>query len=161
MYPNTANRHSFKFPPDRLLHLRGTIPENELAYPTDLDIDNEHNMVVLKRGLTTGLTFGRGNNIRSVTRYYFSNNPGEEFSWEWAIPPYDSKSSGFSSAGDSGSIVVDGRGRIGGLLTGGTRGDAVFRPSCDITYATPITFLLDRMAMHGIHRPNIHVALTA
>ncbi|KAJ7917485.1 hypothetical protein B0H13DRAFT_2441821 [Mycena leptocephala] len=41
-----------------------------------------------------------------------------KISREWAILPFDTKSGPFSDVGDSGSVVVDGQGRIGGLLTG-------------------------------------------
>ncbi|KAI9460356.1 hypothetical protein F5148DRAFT_1286879 [Russula earlei] len=60
---------------------------------------------------------------------------------EWAILPYDSKSGQFSDRGDSGSIIVDGLGRIGGLLTGGG--------------ATPFFWLLPRIQAGGF--PNAHV----
>ncbi|KAI0797796.1 hypothetical protein C8Q75DRAFT_801713 [Abortiporus biennis] len=40
---------------------------------------------------------------------------------EWGIYNYDNNSGVFSAPDDSGSIIVDGLGRIGGLLTGGAR----------------------------------------
>jgi hypothetical protein len=83
-------------------------------------------IIVLKRGRTTGLTVGRGNNVFSYIRRYI------------AILPFDSKAGDFSAKGDSGSVVVDGAGRIGGLLTGGG-GDT---DSTDVTYVTPINFVL-------------------
>jgi len=58
--------------------------------------------------------------------------------------------------GDSGAVFVDGRGRIGDLLTGG----AGVMHSLDITYATPISFL-KRMQENGLHRPNVSPTLTA
>jgi len=59
---------------------------------------------------------------------------------EWPIYPYDSKSGPFSDLGDSGAVIVDGHGRIGGLLTGGS-GKMGFE--FDITYATPISFIVE------------------
>jgi hypothetical protein len=53
-----------------------------------------------------------------------------EISKEWAILPRDSKSGVFSAEG---AVIIDGRGRIGGLLTGGTG----VTDSTDITFATP------------------------
>ena len=94
-------------------------------------------VIVLKRGRVTGLTVGRANNIRSYTRNYFDGNE-PEVSKEWAILPFDNKSGPFSARGDSGSVIVDGGGRIGGLLTGG----AGTTLSSDVTYATPIDFVL-------------------
>ena len=53
------------------------------------------------------------------------------------ICSYDSDSNAFSKRGDSGSVIVDGRGRFGGLLTGGTG----LTESIDVTYATPFFWL--------------------
>jgi hypothetical protein len=69
---------------------------------------------------------------------------------EWAILPYDNKSGPFSAPGDSGSVIVDGLGRMGGLLTGG----AGIADSYDITYATPISFLMQSIKANGY--PNAH-----
>lgn len=63
------------------------------------------------------MTVGRANNIFSYTRVYSGNITG--VSKEWAILPFDNRSGPFSDKGDSGAAVVDGHGRIGGLLTGG------------------------------------------
>ena len=120
---------------DHLLRLEGTIPVNDM-YSGPIK--------VLKRGAATDLTIGRANNIESYTRSYFKD--GERISREWAILPYDFDSGAFSAPGDSGAAVVDGRGRIGGLVTGGCQ---------DITYATPVDFLLKCMAEHGLHCPYI------
>ena len=75
--------------------------------------------MVIKRGNTTGLTVGRANGLRSFTRHDGSN---EKVSREWAVLPFDSKSDPFSAESDSGSVIVDGIGHVGGLLTGGTHG---------------------------------------
>jgi hypothetical protein len=56
------------------------------------------------------------------------------------VLPYDTKSGAFSAAGDSGAVIVNGLGRNGGLLTGGTNYNLT--ASSDITYATPITFII-------------------
>ncbi|OCH84906.1 hypothetical protein OBBRIDRAFT_815290 [Obba rivulosa] len=120
MYPNPRNAHSFTYPDDRLLKIKGTIPDDEMRHPTALD-------------------------------------QNAETSKEWAILPFDSKSGPFSAKGDSGSVIVDGLGRIGGLLTSG----AGATPFSDITYATPISFLLKRMQENGLHEPNVNPVLTA
>ncbi|KAJ7813636.1 hypothetical protein B0H13DRAFT_2293953 [Mycena leptocephala] len=85
---------------------------------------NEACIMVIKSGNATGLTIGRANDICSRP---------------------------FSDVGDSGSAVVDGQGRIGGLLTGGAGAAA----SLDITYATPVTFLLRRLKENGFS-PNLY-----
>jgi len=112
--------------------------------------------MVIKRGNTTGLTVGRANDICSHACNYYDCDKAET-SKEWAIFPFDSKSGAFSAKGDSGSVIVDDLGRIGGLLTGG----AGAMPSSDITYATPISFLLKRMQDNGLCKPNVSPVLTA
>ncbi|KAH9983972.1 hypothetical protein BJV77DRAFT_1146038 [Russula vinacea] len=59
------------------------------------------------------------------------------------------KSGVFSTLGSSGSIIVDGRGRIGGLLTGGAG-----KESLDISYATPFSWLFPRNKNSGL--PGAH-----
>ncbi len=155
MYPNPQNPSSFKYPNDRLLKLQGTILDKDMRHPPELDQNGEPCLMVIKRGYGTGLTIGRANNICSYSRYYEDGKA--ETSKEWPILPFNSTSGVFSKGGDSGSVIVDGRGRMGGLLTGGTAG---FMPSSDITYATPIGFLLRRMRERGL-KPNINPVLTA
>ncbi|PWW72935.1 hypothetical protein C7212DRAFT_359997 [Tuber magnatum] len=128
MFPNPQNRHSFKYPINRLFKVQGIITEKEIHEPTMLDQNYEPCLIVMKRGNTTGLTIGRANNVSS-------------FSTEWAICPYDKKSGPFSEPGDSGSSVVDCLGRLGGLITSGSGAT----DSTDITYATPITFIMDSL----------------
>ena len=61
----------------------------------------------------------------------------------------DSKSDIFSEPGDSGSIVADIRGRVGGMLTG-----VLVRPNpSDMTYATPFWWLLKRIQASGLPTP--------
>jgi hypothetical protein len=58
---------------------------------------------------------------------------------EWAILPLNEKFGTFSALGDSGSVVVDGTGRIGSLLTGGSS----ITDSIDVAYVTPICIVLE------------------
>ncbi|KAI0272413.1 hypothetical protein BC834DRAFT_921886 [Gloeopeniophorella convolvens] len=132
MYPRIDAPSSFKYPDDRLLQLRDPIPEDLMRNPDMLDQDGESCLLVIKNGNTTGVTIGRATGVFSFVREYFNNNT-QQTSMEWAILPYDNKSGVFSAPGDSGSIIADGRGRVGGLLTGG----AGKTESSDITYATP------------------------
>ena len=130
---------NFDFPMiDRLLRLRGTIADDEMRRPTTYDKNGDPCIMVLKRGRTTGLTVGRGNNVFSYTRKYFGDHSA--VSKEWAILPFSNKSGAFSAQGDSGSVVVDGAGRMGGLLTGG--GGTTGTGATDVTYVTPIDFVL-------------------
>ncbi|KIO03705.1 hypothetical protein M404DRAFT_15684 [Pisolithus tinctorius Marx 270] len=144
MYPDFRNRTHFKYPADRLLRLHDTISVDETRRPQMVDQDGEKYIMVLKNGGKTGLIIGRANGVFSYTRYYFENSPGI-ISKEWAILPADSKSVPFSALGDSGSIIVDGSGRIDGLLTGG----GGTTETSDITYATPISFNLERLRAFG------------
>jgi hypothetical protein len=156
LHPNLRNAHSFTYPSDRLLMLKDIIPDEEMRHPTAVDHDDEPCLMVIKRGNTTGLTVGRANNIFSYTRHYYDE---AKTSKEWAIFPFDSKSCAFSDRGDSGSVIADSLGRIGGLLTGGA--GATGTPSSDVTYATPISFLLKRMHDRGVRKPNVNPVLTA
>jgi hypothetical protein len=149
MHPHPTNPRSFSYPPNRLLKLQGTISTAEMHSPRMLDQNGEPCLMVIKRGSATGLTIGCGNNILSYTRHYFKDAEPQT-SMEWAVLPYDKKSGPFSTEGDSGAVIVDGLGRIGGLLTGG----AGLTDTLDITYATPIDFLKQRIALKF---PNAHL----
>ncbi|KAI6142940.1 hypothetical protein BKA82DRAFT_4376803 [Pisolithus tinctorius] len=144
MYPDFRNRTHFKYPADRLLRLHDTISVDETRRPQMVDQDGEKYIMVLKNGGKTGLPISRANGVISYIRYYVGNSPGI-ISKEWAILPADSKSVPFSALGDSGSIIVDGSGRIDGLLTGG----GGTTETSDITYATPISFNLERLRAFG------------
>jgi hypothetical protein len=163
MSPELGIPSSFEYPLDRLLRLNGTIPEKEMRYPTTHKQNGDPCLIVLKRGNGSGLTIGLANDVFSYSRNY-DDNGNAVTSKEWGILPLDSKSRAFSVKGDSGSVIVDGRGRMGGLLTGGC-GQSEVRGSppsldLDITYATPINFLLKRMHENGLANPNINPVLT-
>lgn len=154
MYPNVKNPPSFTIPHDRLLMLKGRIPHNELFQPRDLDGNEQPCAMVMKRGAATGLTVGRASGFESYVRYY---KPYEELrgkiSKEWCILP--SNNTRFSDEGDSGCVVVDGQGRIGGILTDGA--SASDKADTDVSYVTPIDFILDRMRLHGLE-PTLYPA---
>ena len=130
---------SFKCPPNRLLPLQGIIEEDELYSPQTFDMDGKRCLPVIKNGFN-GVTIGRATGIKSVVSSS-PDNRSKKPSMEWAILQYDSRSGPFSDSGDSGAIIVDGKGRIGGLLTSGTCGSES-RP--DVTYATPFYWILQR-----------------
>ncbi|KAI9436542.1 hypothetical protein F5148DRAFT_1371945 [Russula earlei] len=118
--------------------------------PDTIDSAGDKCLFVVKHSITTGVTIGRANGVFSFVREYFPNQT-HQTSKAWATLPYDGKSGQFSDHGDSGSIIVDGLGRIGGLLTGG--GGKTGLP--DVTYATPFFWLLPRIQAAGF--PNAHV----
>ena len=139
MYPHPDTRKIFRYPLDRLLKLQGVLKG-----------DGERCFLVLRNGAATDLTIGHATGIFSYVREYFSDGANQT-SMEWAILPHDQKSGVFSAAGNSGSIIADTRGSIGGLLTGGS-GAA---ESIDITYATPFFWPLERIKANGF--PNAHL----
>ena len=141
---HSGNAHSFVYPDDHILKLKGMIPNEEMHHP----------MMVIKRGVASGVTIGYANDIRSFVRY--NEHAYGQTSKEWAIFSFGHNSGAFSKAGDSGSVIVDGLGRLGGLLTGGTKDSK--SPENDITYATPMGFILRRMEENGLHKPQILTA---
>ncbi|KAK0214038.1 hypothetical protein IW262DRAFT_292361 [Armillaria fumosa] len=138
---------NFKYPNDRLLKLRGTITDEEMGHPAMLDENDEPCLVVMKSGRTTGVTIGRASGAVSFVRECVDGAGDYRISKGWAILPYDVESGSFSSPGDSGSVVVDGCGRVGGLLTGGA--GAKDTSDVDVSYATPIGFLLESIRANG------------
>ncbi|GBE88164.1 predicted protein [Sparassis crispa] len=144
MFPNPENRHAFEYPTNGLFKVQGIISDEEMRRPTILDQNDDPCLIVMKRGNTTGLTVGRANDILSYVRNYFDDGDTQT-SKEWAIFSYDDKSGPFSDEGDSGSGIIDCLGRLGGLLTGG---DGVTEYS-NVTYATPISFILDSLKANG------------
>lgn len=151
MYPRPEAGTTFKYPTDRLLKLQGVIPEDKLRHPDMLDKDGEPCLIVIKSGLTTGVTIGRASGVFSYVR-----KPSNETSMEWSILPYDNDAGVFSAPGDSGAIIVDGQGRIGGLLNGGTsKGE---HP--DITYATPFAWLFPRIQANGFPDAHLYPVMT-
>lgn len=156
IYPNSWATGPFHYPFDRLLRLNGTIPIEELRHPAAYDEHGETSLVLIKRGSTTGVTVGPANTLCSYVRHDCDAGT-TKISKEWPVFQPDCRSGPFSEPGDSGSVLVDGRGRTAGLLTSGAGTASVF----DITYFTPISFLLERMQHFGIREPNINPDLTA
>jgi hypothetical protein len=81
----------------------------------------------------------------SFVREYFDDGSNQT-SKEWAICPYDHESGAYAAPGDSGAVVVDGQGCISGVLTGSS-GSVT---DSDITYVTPISFLLESIKANGV-----------
>lgn len=158
MFPHPANPPSLEYSGDRLLKFYGTIPDEEMWKPSPRTFDHANDpciMMVFKRGYAPDLTVGRLNTIRSFTRVYFKGQPGQ-MSKEVAVLPRNSESGPFSSPGDSGSTVIDGMGRIAGLLTSG----AGVTDVSDCTYLTSINFLVKRMLEYGL-KANLFLSLIA
>ncbi|KAI5796327.1 hypothetical protein DFH27DRAFT_112451 [Peziza echinospora] len=137
MYPREDGPTTFKYPDRRLLRLHGMISEELMRAPDMLDHNDDMCLLVIKNGNSTDVTIGRATGIFSFVR----DDDSSKESMEWAIYNYDSKSGVFSAPGDSGSIIVDGLGRVGGMLTGG----AGKTETSDVTYATPMWWLWPRI----------------
>jgi hypothetical protein len=56
--------------------------------------------------------------------------------------------------------TVSGRRQLGRRLTIGASSGSGFMDTTDITYVTPAAWLLQDIANHGIHKPNVTPALT-
>lgn len=83
------------------------------------------------------MTCGVANEVESYVPTYFSKNSCLE-SKEWAILGFDKCFSPFSDGGDSGVLMVDAEGRMGGMLTGSSG----FSAKIDVTFATLMVALL-------------------
>ncbi|EGN92456.1 hypothetical protein SERLA73DRAFT_191106 [Serpula lacrymans var. lacrymans S7.3] len=140
-FPRDDANWSFTYPNDRLLPLVGTITDQQMHHPDMFDSNHEPCLLVVKSGNSTGTTIGRANGVFSVVREYYAHDMNiNQTSMEWGIFSYSEGSGVFSEPGDSGSIIADIKGRIGGMLTGGSGTDKV-----DMTYATPFWWLLERI----------------
>ena len=99
---------------------------------------NKPDFIVIKDGPATGLTVGCLTGMES----FVCNSAGRE-SVELAVYNFSFKDKPrvFSAEGDSGSLVIDGLGRMVGLLHAGTGQ----REDVDISYATPMYWLWPRI----------------
>ncbi|KAI0027327.1 hypothetical protein K488DRAFT_61930, partial [Vararia minispora EC-137] len=149
MHSCDNDKPTFKYPNSRLLFL-DIITEGRMRDLDVLDHDNEACLLVIKKRNATDITIGRATGTFSFVR----DDVTSQESMEWTIYNYDRKSGVLSVPGDSGSIIVDGLGRIGGFLTGGTgRTETSY-----VTYATPMRWLWPRIKQHF---PYTHLYPTA
>ncbi|CAK7232075.1 hypothetical protein SCUCBS95973_008139 [Sporothrix curviconia] len=138
----------FIFPPDGQMRLKGVIPPREiLGGPISHSLvttrRGDERLIVLKRGRSTDLTAGVALDVESVVRTSFGDEP--MISSKWTIidirqakpDPNKQKLPLFSETGDSGAIVFDLRGRVGGMITVGTSATQRAIRGYDLTYATP------------------------
>src|SRR5947209_1502627 len=116
---------------NKSLKLEGCIPDDDMKHPKMTDMNDEPCLIVAKRGPITGLTWGRANEVKLVRRI----DP-EVTSKEWCVVGLAGQP--FSAKGDSGSILFDLKGRIGGIMTAG----AGLTNRVDTTYLTPMDWLL-------------------
>lgn len=105
-----------RLPSEGLFRTKGFVTEEQLANPELLDINGELCLAVLKDGCASDLTFGRYAGLESNV----CNKTGVR-SVEITVYNYDNQGKPFSSKGDSGSLIVNGKGEIVRLLHSGTR----------------------------------------
>ncbi|KAK0477396.1 hypothetical protein IW261DRAFT_1566300 [Armillaria novae-zelandiae] len=140
MHSHPKGRSSFKYPIGGLLQVQGIPKEEEIRHPTLLDANSEECLIVIKNGKSIGVTIGRGTGIASFVREYLEDGI-KSTSMAVAIHPYSHKDGAFSAPEDSGSVVVDGHGRIVGLLIGGSG----TTNSTDVTYLTPYFWIEEQI----------------
>ncbi|OHE92526.1 hypothetical protein CORC01_12175 [Colletotrichum orchidophilum] len=141
--------------PDGTIVLNGLVPVSEIFQPRFYDAkDGSAKLIVGKRGLTTGLTWGISNNVKSVIRQVVvvGQGTGEERSErlysEWCVVSANGPlKSAFTAVGGSGACVWDLTGRIAGMVTSGLSGDGYIM---DVTYVTPMSWLMSEMEEHGL-----------
>ena len=129
MHPHPEGRSDFKYPPPGgLLQVKGVVKDDEKC------------LMVAKNGKTTGPTLGRLTGMESFVCTYTEDGI-KKTSIEVAACPYDNKDGAFSGPGDSGSIVVDSKGRAVGLLVASAGATEVI----DVTYLTPYWWIEEQM----------------
>ncbi|KAF5346983.1 hypothetical protein D9758_010100 [Tetrapyrgos nigripes] len=150
MHPHSEGQSSFHPSFHHLargvLQIKGIVKDDEIRKPKQLDVNGEKCLFVVKNGMGTGVTYGRATGMESFVREY--NDYGtKKTSTELAVYSYSNKDGAFSASGDSGSIVVDGEGRIVGLLTGGSGSTE----STDATYLTPYWWIDEQIKKQFPH----------
>ncbi|KAK1948794.1 hypothetical protein LY78DRAFT_595157, partial [Colletotrichum sublineola] len=127
----------------------GTVAASELQNPKE-------KLIVGMRGRTSGLTFGLVNQVRSVTRRPVQD--GRKFLSKECCIVADKVGREFTRPGDSGACVFDLNGRAVAMVTGGISREQVLQGgddyglncAMDVTYATPMEWLLEDMKACGL-----------
>ncbi|WWC95326.1 hypothetical protein V866_002187 [Kwoniella sp. B9012] len=127
------------------------------------ETDMNGNLSVIYRGAKSGLKRGLSMSVRSMVKTYGedgikSTDHTKCWSREWPITAItEDHSIPFCQPGDSGSGVITRDGRAGGILTGGSgNGLGPEERGCiDVTYVTPIYWILERMKEQGFRDPQL------
>jgi len=113
---------------------------------TDADI-NDRKHTVFKNGAMSGITSGTSSPARSFVRKPFD---GGAPVWSLEVPVIGTAEvPEFSKPGDSGAVAVDGAGRILGMVTSGAGEDSAGTERKDVSYLTPMWWLLERLQAFG------------
>jgi hypothetical protein len=132
MHPRIDTKPAVGFPSNGLLRIRGFVTKEQLANPESLDINGEPCLVVIKDGCVSDLKSGRYAGLE----LFLCDENGVQ-SVELTIYNYDKESKPFSLKGDSGSLVVNGKGQMVGLLHSGKARAGTGSTATHVTYATP------------------------
>jgi len=139
-YPNSANPHSFEYPPNHLFRIQGCVDAEGIKNPYFYDELGNPCFIVAKEGQTTDLTFGR---FSECEAYVASDLAGS--SWEVAI--FNFAKENFSYKGDSGSCIFNAEGKMVAFLHSGMpRG-----MSSHVTFGTPAHFVLEQIRKRYPH----------
>ncbi|KAI9060051.1 hypothetical protein FKP32DRAFT_1085663 [Trametes sanguinea] len=123
------------YPENGLLTVREILPPEQMRPASSSPPEQDHVLPVLKRGAGSLTTAGGLSGFSSHLRRYFIT--GHIDSVEVAVFPHSHDSGPFSRRGDSGSAIVDVKGRLVAQLNGAAgRSD-----SSDIAYGTPMHYL--------------------
>jgi hypothetical protein len=149
MCPCSTNLNSFEYPGDCLLHFSSTVSDQEMfeLKSKNEDQDSHPVVMVLMNGNTSSLSVGCLNTIHAFVCEY-SKGQVNEMSKEVCVLPcsYECHPYKFSHNGDSGSVVIDGRGRVCRILNGRDRST----DNSNCTFITLINFLTKCLADFGI-----------
>ncbi len=135
------------------MRLQGVIGLDEITSTTSGGTSPYTALTVMKIGAVSGFTWGTSNEVRSLRRVAAGND------WlvckEWCVlgvPNDDDEAKAFCNKGDSGSVVFDAEGRIGGIITGGCNQEEHTEEwakndfsSMDVTYVTPMEVLMESL----------------
>ncbi|KAI5804860.1 hypothetical protein DFH27DRAFT_512722 [Peziza echinospora] len=135
MFPAPEDQADYEYPENGLLQACGVVQPEEIRTPKQLDANGEECLLVVKHGLTTGTTIGRVTGMESFS-HNFNEYGIKGISMDIAVLAYGHANGPFSARGDSGSIVLDRKGRIVGMVNGG----AGAADRTDVTYLTPYSY---------------------
>ncbi|KZV67002.1 hypothetical protein PENSPDRAFT_636316 [Peniophora sp. CONT] len=141
--PQSTGWTVFEYPTNRQLKITGWLTDQQLHTPEGRsDSYGEPCRIVMKNGNTTDLTVGRCAGLEAYVCDEFDVE-----SIELAIYNYDTWSSSFSEKGDSGSLIVDGQGRMVGILHSGMPREG----SNHVTFATPAWWAIEQLKKQYPH----------
>ncbi|KAK1639809.1 hypothetical protein BDP81DRAFT_391866 [Colletotrichum phormii] len=129
------------------LTLDGVVPLSEILQ------SEAGSLIVGKVGRTSGHTWGVINTVKSVIRRITladqASNASEHLVSEICVVGAKEHTA-FSRVGDSGACVWDATGRVAGMLVGGLGADDEGSSGIDVTYITPISWILGDMEKFGL-----------